>query len=229
MQLKKAKMVRKKASSPAPRSAATKSDNGPSSGLGALNSDAVRSLLQDKHDLTVIARLKSELEEIERGLATFAQPDRKNAIKVLKSLHRVVSDLTTTTTGELHEAGQTVAIQYSSKSADLLVSVMGQLADLEYGRVGALLRPVGGGGNPFTFEENQLRNIALVLIRTLRQQTGDEKRKSLPVVYDIVAEALNRAGVRHRDQEIDADLLRSWWTYKPKNRKQNADLRFDDE
>lgn len=219
-------MVRKKASSRARRSAVTKSKSEPSLGLGALASDAVKEFVQDQNDLAVIRRLKSDLEEIDRGLATFAQPDRKNAIKVLKSLLRAMSDLTTTSGGEFQEAGQTVAIQYSSRSADLLVSVMGQLADLEYGRVGDLLRPVGGGGNPFTFEEDKIRDMACVLMRSCREKEPD---KCWPEIYDKVALALKKMGIRGRSGEIPAKTLRSWRTYRPKKRKQNADLRFDDE
>ena len=218
-----------RAKSPLPTRRSVVAKNNVNQGLVALDSDAMRDVLRDTHNLSVVTRLKRDLEKLEVGLKPYDPPKRGDALKLMRVLHRAVFDLTAQSGGAARLSDQVEAIQYSAKSADFLASIMGQLVDLDHGRVGDLFRPAGGGGNPFTYEENAIRNMALIAMQAIRQPNGLQKRKTLPMVYDEVAKALKKAGIHHHGQEIDAKLLRSWWTYKPKKRHQNAALSFDED
>jgi len=198
-------MVRKKAPSPARRSAAGKHQPAVSPGLGAIDTAEVRKAVEEQHALNIVSRLQSDLLNLEAKRKQFATPTRAEAIDLLRAAHTAVADLT----DEMH--GQSDVL-IASRSSTLLESLIGQLSDLDYGRVGELLRPTEGvAGAAYKFEEKRIREMALVLVSCLREQGF-----SLREACKRVSPALEKLGLRFRGEEIRDTRIYSWWKNAPK-------------
>ena len=198
-------MVRNKAPSPARRSAAGKHQPAVAPGLGAIDTVEVRKAVEEQHALNIVRRLQSALINLEGRRKSFEMPRRSDAIDLLAAIQTALADLT----DEMH--GQS-DIRIASSSSTLLESLIGQLSDLDYGRVGELLRPTEGvAGAAYKFEEKRIRKMALVLVSCLREQGF-----SLRAACKRVSPALENLGLRFRGEEIRDTRIYSWWKNAPK-------------
>lgn len=194
-----------KASSRARRSAAVKHQPAVSPGLGAVDTVEVRKAVEGQHALNIVRRLQVDLLKLEERHKQFAAPTRPEAIDLLKVVQTALADLT----DEVH--GQS-DIFIASKSSTLMESLIGQLSDLDYGRVGELLRPMEGvAGAAYKFEEKRIREMALVLVSCLREQGF-----SLRAACKRVSPMLEKLGFRFRGEEIKDTRIYSWWKNAPK-------------
>ena len=205
MQLGERKERRMRIPPPARRSSASKAPAKRSTGLGAIDTDAARKSLEGPHALSIVRRLQSELLKADSGKKPFVQPKRADAIRLLSALRDTVADIT-------DDFENKSEIRISSHYTTLLDSLLGQLEDLDYGRVGDLLRPTEGvGGAAYKFEEKRIREMALVAVSCLQ----DRGILMIDACKQVSA-VLKRKGVRFRNEEISDRRILSWWRNPPK-------------
>lgn len=193
-------MVRAKAPNPARRNISRKPQRKHPSGLGALDTNAVRNAVEEQHAINIIRRLQSHLIELERAWNSSVNIGRSEAVDLLKAIRAAVADLM----DEPH--GQT-DICIASASTTLLDRLIGALEDLDYGRVGEFLRPTEGvAGAAYKFEEKRVREMALVLVSCLH-----ERGLSLRAASVDVSTVLNKHGYNLRGREITAKRIYDLW------------------
>ncbi|WP_395688564.1 hypothetical protein [Aestuariivirga sp.] len=193
-------MVRKKAPSTTRRSVIGKHQRSFSPGLGVLDTVQVRKAVEEQHIINIFKRLQSDLIKLEARRKSLQPPRRCDALDLLAVIQTALADLT----DQMH--GQS-GILIASRSSTLLQSLIGQLSDLDYGRVGELMRPTEGvAGAAYKFEEKRIREMALVLVRCLR-----EKGFSLRTACKRVSSELGKLEMKFRGEDISDKRIYSWW------------------
>lgn len=90
--------------------------------------------------------------------------------------------------------------------------MIGQLEDLRHGLVGELVQPDKGvAGAMLKFDETEMRDIALTLVRCFKER-GD----TLIVACKKVSVTFGEMRLKHRSKNIDQVMIKSWWKNRPK-------------
>ena len=175
-------------------------------GLGPLASDAIRHHVEESHDLTIVRRLRSDLAYIEEEWGKAQRHNRNDALAVLRVLQFAISDLS-----DEHDA-RNPDIVITSQTTALLGRLIGQLEDLRHGLVGELVQPDKGvAGAMLKFDETEMRDIALTLVRCFKER-GD----TLIVACKKVSVTFGEMRLKHRSKNIDQVMIKSWWKNRPK-------------
>jgi hypothetical protein len=184
---------------PKRRSAARKSKRQTSRGLAAIETADVLRLIEERHSLQIIQKLRADLESLNRNLKPLKPASRPEVLRLLVILRRAVSALT--------DEFPSPNIQCLSASTSLLNCLIAQLQQLKHGIVGDIVRPTEGlGGSITKHDEYQIRVMAMVIIRSAR-----EGSKTLKQAYQEASAIFEKHGLRYRNRKITPKLLRGWW------------------